>query len=579
MERIAGREPMPFEDFKDRPESLSGFPYPSKKEVEQFGTSLRHIFDTIEERVDGKTGMHALLSKVAGEAKLVSEEESRLRDAVIDLEREAGLDVIDDVEEGQRVLDMANDRARLQASWNGLKKASNFILSFLSGKAHQRSTKIEIPERANRLAEKAIGHPIVSHSIRANELQHIEKRHGANGTANDKNSIPLRKEDIALMPYIMAAPTRVVKGTRAANGTESVRYEKDLSNGTVLIVEREGRFDVEDMENITMWAQKKSATNVTVAQGASHSTSETIVISETDAAKIRKDAEEAVKKDEKLREQKVFHGSGADFDHFDHSHMGEGEGAQAYGWGTYVTEVEGIGKWYAKKSPQASGLKRSELENYIRRAEEQLPFLSGAARTRLENKIKGLKEDLNNLKESRLLYTVEIPDDNGKNYLPYDTKPTDEQLESIGNELEHEGWTRADEDILSIYEKDGEKIVLNKRASGADVYEELKVAFGSDKKASEFLDDLGFTGISYPADYHSGSREDGARNYVIFNDKDLKITGKMRFFRTADGKQAYGFTVGGKIYIDPRIATSETPIHEYAHLWAEALRKANPKEW
>lgn len=54
---------------------------------------------------------------------------------------------------------------------------------------------------------------------------------------------------------------------------------------------------------------------------------------------------------------------------------------------------------------------------------------------------------------------------------------------------------------------------------------------------------------------------------------------RVRFFRTADGKQAYGFTVGGKIYIDPRIATSETPIHEYAHLWAEALRKVNPKEW
>ena len=40
-------------------------------------------------------------------------------------------------------------------------------------------------------------------------------------------------------------------------------------------------------------------TNVTVAPRASHSTSETIVISEADAAKIRKDAEEAVKKDEK----------------------------------------------------------------------------------------------------------------------------------------------------------------------------------------------------------------------------------------------------------------------------------------
>ena len=43
----------------------------------------------------------------------------------------------------------------------------------------------------------------------------------------------------------------------------------------------------------------------------------------------------------------VYHGSPAKFEHFDHSHMGEGEGAQSYGWGSYVTEVEGIGRSYA----------------------------------------------------------------------------------------------------------------------------------------------------------------------------------------------------------------------------------------
>lgn len=52
----------------------------------------------------------------------------------------------------------------------------------------------------------------------------------------------------------------------------------------------------------------------------------------------------------------------------------------------------------------------------------------------------------------------------------------------------------------------------------------------------------------------------------------------VRFFRTSNG-EAYGFTVGGKIYIDPRIATAETPIHEYAHLWATAMREGNPTEW
>lgn len=69
-----------------------------------------------------------------------------------------------------------------------------------------------------------------------------------------------------------------------------------------------------------------------------------------------------------------------------------------------------------------------------------------------------------------------------------------------------------------------------------------------------------------------------AKNYVIFNGKDAKITDHVRFFRTADG-EAYGFTVDGKIYIDPKIANSETPVHEYAHLWASALRQSNAKEW
>lgn len=47
---------------------------------------------------------------------------------------------------------------------------------------------------------------------------------------------------------------------------------------------------------------------------------------------------------------KTYHGSQASFDHFDHSFMGSGEGAQAYGWGTYVSEVEGIAKAYAKQN-------------------------------------------------------------------------------------------------------------------------------------------------------------------------------------------------------------------------------------
>ena len=60
--------------------------------------------------------------------------------------------------------------------------------------------------------------------------------------------------------------------------------------------------------------------------------------------------------------------------------------------------------------------------------------------------------------------------------------------------------------------------------------------------------------------------------------KESVSLGQPMFFKTTDGK-AYGFVKDDVVYIDPRIATAETPIHEYTHLWAEALRQHNPEEW
>ena len=113
---------------------------------------------------------------------------------------------------------------------------------------------------------------------------------------------------------------------------------------------------------------------------------------------------------------------------------------------------------------------------------------------------------------------------------------------------------------------------------GRDIYGIISVFLGGDKAASEFLHKLGFVGISYPSEYRSGGRTDGARNYVVFDESDLTIVEKARLFKTENG-EAYGFTLNGKIYIDPRITTAETPVHEYHHLWAEALEKSNPKAW
>ena len=358
--------------------------------------------------------------------------------------------------------------------------------------------------------------------------------------------------------------------------------------------------------------------------------------------------------DGSVREHRVYHGSGADFDAFDHSHMGEGEGAQAYGWGTYVTEVEGIGRTYAiqnttthndalralqhdvdaisdqlnrhrddlkydeeqlkranewraeaeldyelfrdeaeklkEKYGEASPKYRNHLFNDIytdemKRAQSSVKSTEESIQYRkekiaeLEKALKDKQAEIDELPKEfpRHLYTVEIPDDNGGNYLDWNGHPAESLLKDVGSFLESEGFERV-QDNPARYEKGESTVVLNPKATGADLYAELQEALGSDKKASQALAELGCIGIKYPADNMRGGREDGAKNYVIFNENDAKITDHTRFLRTADG-EVYGLVKDGRIYLDPKVATSETAVHEYTHLWGDMLRRKDSEQW
>lgn len=355
-----------------------------------------------------------------------------------------------------------------------------------------------------------------------------------------------------------------------------------------------------------------------------------------------------------VREHRVYHGSGADFDAFDHSHMGEGEGAQAYGWGTYVTEVEGIGRTYAiqnttkhndalralqhdvdaisdqlnrhrddlkydeeqlkranewraeaeldyelfkdeaeklkEKYGEASPKYRNHLFNDIytdemKRAQSSVKSTEESIQYRkekiaeLEKALKDKQAEIDELPKEfpRHLYTVEIPDDNGSNYLDWNGHPAESLLKDVGSFLESNGFERVQDNPVR-YEKGESSVVLNPNATGADLYAELREALGSDKKASQALAELGCIGIKYPADNMRGGREDGAKNYVIFNENDAKITDHTRFLRTADG-EVYGLVKDGRIYLDPKVATSETAVHEYTHLWGDMLRRKDSEQW
>ena len=355
-----------------------------------------------------------------------------------------------------------------------------------------------------------------------------------------------------------------------------------------------------------------------------------------------------------VREHRVYHGSGADFDAFDHSHMGEGEGAQAYGWGTYVTEVEGIGRTYAiqnttthndalralqhdvdaisdqlnrhrddlkydeeqlkranewraeaeldyelfrdeaeelkEKYGESSPKYRNHLFNDIytdemKRAQRSVKSTEESIQYRkkkiaeLEKALKDKQAEIDELPKEfpRHLYTVEIPDDNGSNYLDWNGHPAESLLKGVGSFLESNGFERV-QDSPVRYEKGESTVVLNPNATGADLYAELREALGSDKKASQALAELGYTGIKYPADNMRGGRKDGAKNYVIFNENDAKITDHTRFLRTAGG-EVYGLVKDGRIYLDPKVATSETAVHEYTHLWGDMLRRKDSEQW
>lgn len=274
---------------------------------------------------------------------------------------------------------------------------------------------------------------------------------------------------------------------------------------------------------------------------------------------------------------KVYHGSGADFTEFDFDHMGEGAGSQAFGWGGYVTSSEKIGKSYAKIGQMsAEDIRRhassedtpieaavgsilgqeiynSRTETFeqkkaqaIKNAENSIVSFSDMLKNSNELDEKGKKflqksiekdkkklEVLRTLTEEQYkeeyikqgraknLYEVDIPEDNGSNYLDFENPMNEEQINTIRDALVKNGVD------VSSWEKRGFKLDLPFK----DVYAAVlpMMMRCEPKEVSKFLSSLGFTGIKYPAGTIMGGAEEGDTNYVIFKPEDMKITQHTKF--------------------------------------------------
>lgn len=230
---------------------------------------------------------------------------------------------------------------------------------------------------------------------------------------------------------------------------------------------------------------------------------------------------------------KVYHGSGADFTEFDFDHMGEGAGSQAFGWGGYVTSSKKIGKSYATlmdndPSKAYYRIQRSNGTRFAKKYPTLESFLHGDKQIAMNdkfteqekidfyNEMKKLAEPYHNL------YEVDIPEDNGSNYLDWDALITDELIDKVAKSLPS---------LRSFDIKD-----LKKDRTFDNFYKTISMrsakddaTFNDDKAASQLLASLGYTGIKYKAGRNFGGAEEGDTNYVIFKPEDMRITEHTKF--------------------------------------------------
>ena len=280
-----------------------------------------------------------------------------------------------------------------------------------------------------------------------------------------------------------------------------------------------------------------------------------------------------------VRFLRTYHGTGASFSEFDFDHIGEGEGSQAFGWGGYVTSSKKIGKNYATlmdNDPSRAyyRIQHSNGTRFAKKYPTLESFLHGDKQIAMNdkfteqekidyyNEMKKLAEPYHNL------YEVDIPDDNGSNYLDWDAPITDELIDKVAKALP----SLRSYDIKD-FKKDRTFDNFYKTISMRSVKDDA--AFNDDKAASKLLASLGYTGIKYKAGRNFGGAEEGDTNYVIFKPEDMKIVDRTKFAQNKG--VVYGYTDGKEIVLNQEHLNPNTPIHEYQHLWRTAAKEMNPE--
>lgn len=256
------------------------------------------------------------------------------------------------------------------------------------------------------------------------------------------------------------------------------------------------------------------------------------------------------------REVSAYHGSPHEFDKFTTSKIGTGEGAQAFGWGLYFTDMEDIAKHYAQnlskstQNDQLDFLKKALLNNKITEKDfkeideiwNNLSLSIGFygsehAFEELISKLKDNNSAIDFLKQNKenflkpkngMIYQVKLHKDKKPdqyNWLEWDKPISEKNIIKIFNGAEKVGGI----DFKDGWDLDSKYGLTNRggfKINGEEMYRWLSKKLNGDKQASLFLLDAGIDGIKYPADSISRSvTSDTARgyNYVVFDENAVSI--------------------------------------------------------
>ena len=252
----------------------------------------------------------------------------------------------------------------------------------------------------------------------------------------------------------------------------------------------------------------------------------------------------------------AYHGSPHDFDEFDMSKIGTGEGAQAYGHGLYFAESEPTAKYYKdtlahrgqidlehEANQREMPMSREAMIEVRRHANGSVDPLEAAkhmhwssieARQYPQEKLADLIDLYRKAKQGHM-YEVAI-DAHPDHFLDWD-KPLSEQSFHIGKSIFD---ARKDNPTLfNVF-----KPHLEKDSTGMGFYQSLATQHPNGYQgATDFLQRAGIPGIRYLDAGSRNAQGDPTHNYVVFDHNRVSV--KRKYAQGGFIRRAY--KKGGKV--------------------------------